>query len=90
MLSAILDRDKVHTLAWWLGVDVSYIEIDPKVSLTQDQLDRVELDCNEAIAAATPVTVHVLNETGGKDVPPEVNEFKLKIIFTTNLNFHSI
>lgn len=76
MLSAIFDRDQVATLAWWLGVDVSYIEIDPKVNLTQEQIDRVEIICNEAIAAATPVTVHVLQDMYGKDVPAEVNDSK--------------
>lgn len=72
LLSAIFDRNKVETLAWWLGTDVSYIEIDSKVTLTQEQIDDVENVCNAAIAAATPVTVHVLHEQDQKDVPPEV------------------
>lgn len=76
MLSAVLDRDQVTTLAWWLGVDVVYIEIDPKVNLTQDQINRVEIICNEAIAAAIPVTAHVIHDKDAKDVPLEVNDLK--------------
>lgn len=74
MLSAILEREyNVDTKSWWLGTEVSYIEIDPKVTLTPEQIKRVEGICNESIAAATPVTVHVLRDKDEKDVPIEVD-----------------
>lgn len=76
LLSAVLDRDDIKTLSWSLGVDVSYIEIDPKINITQDKLDEVENICNAAIAAATPVTVHVLNDKNEADIPPEVSDSK--------------
>lgn len=72
LLSAILERDQIETLSWWLGTDVSYIEIDSKVNLTQEQIQHVENVCNEAIAAATPVNVHILRDKDENDVPPEV------------------
>lgn len=73
MISAIFEREfNVDTLSWWLGSEVSYIEINPKVNLTADQIARVEDMCNDAIAAAIPVNVHVLNDKDEKDVPAEV------------------
>lgn len=76
LLSAVLDRDNIKTISWCLGTNVSYIEIDPKINITQDKLDEVETICNEAIAAATPVSVHVINDKDANDVPPEVNFFE--------------
>lgn len=81
MLSAVLDRDSIKTLSWSLGIDVSYIEIDPKLTITQEKLDEVEKICNEAIAAATPVTVHVINDINVVDIPAEVNNLKSFLIF---------
>lgn len=74
MLSAVFLRDDINTLSWSLGPDVSYIEIDPKVNVSQEQLDKVESICNAAIAAATPVQVHVIKDKDANDVPPEVEK----------------
>lgn len=73
MLSAIFERDHIESISWWLGTEVSYIEIDSKINLTQDQIELVEKVCNEAIAAATLVKVHILHDKDEKDVPPEVH-----------------
>lgn len=80
MLSAVLDRDSIKTLSWSLGIDVSYIEIDPKLTITQEKLDEVEKICNEAIAAATPVTVHVINDINVVDIPAEVSNLKSHLL----------
>lgn len=73
LLSAIFEREyNVETISWWLGSEVSYIEINPQVNLTSEQITHVERICNEAIAAATPVTVHILHDKDEKDVPPDV------------------
>lgn len=73
MISAIFEREyDVATKSWWLGSEVSYIEIDAKINLTQDQITRVENICNESIAASTPVSVHILKDKDEADVPVEV------------------
>lgn len=74
MISAIFEREyNIGTISWWLGSEVSYIEIDHKVNLTAEQIARVEDLCNEAIAAAKPVNVHILNDKDENDVPAEVS-----------------
>ena len=74
LISAIFEREyNIDTKSWWLGTEVSYIEIDAKTNLTTDQIDGVENICNELIAAATPVTVHILNDENEADIPPEVH-----------------
>lgn len=69
LISAIFEREyNVDTKSWWLGSEISYIEIDPKVNLTTDQIANVENICNELIAAATPVSVYILNDKNEADV----------------------
>lgn len=84
LLSAILERDQIETLSWCLGTDVSYIEIDSNVNLTQDKIQYVERFCNEAIAAATPVNVHILHDKDENDVPPEVKPSTNVFIYFRN------
>lgn len=73
LISALFEREYgVATKSWWLGSEVSYIEIDSTVNLTQDQISRVENMCNELIAASIPVQVHILNDKNEADIPVEV------------------
>lgn len=84
LLSAMFEREyNIETISWWLGSEVSYIEIDPKVNLKQEQIDRIETLCNDAIAAAVPVKVHILHDKDENDVPPEVKD-------ALSYNFHHI
>ncbi|CRK92116.1 CLUMA_CG005697, isoform A [Clunio marinus] len=48
---------KYPTRAWWLGADVSYIELDAK-NITDNEMKHIECMVNVYIASATPV--HVL------------------------------
>lgn len=74
MISAIFEHEyNVDTKSWWLGTEVSYIEIDSKVNLTADQIAKVENTCNDLIAAATPVSVFILSDKNKSDIPIEVN-----------------
>lgn len=73
LISAILEREyDIGSISWKLGPELSYIEIDPKKNLPQEQITLVENICNEAIAASTPVSVHVLKDKDEADVPVEV------------------
>lgn len=60
------------TKSWWLGNEISFIEIDSKVNLTAEQVDKMENICNELIAASTPVSVHILSDKNEADMPAEV------------------
>lgn len=73
LISAILERDyNLQTLSWWLGADVSYIQLDTQAKITNDQINKVERACNDLIAAATPVTVNVLKSLNDENAPDEV------------------
>lgn len=90
LISAVFERElSVETKSWWLGTEVSYIEIDHKVNLTTEQIARVEDICNEAIAAATQVKVHILHDKDEKDVPPEVKTPNIYIECFTVLLFEN-
>lgn len=72
VVTAIFERDyNINTISWSLGPEVSYIEFDAKVNVTPEQIAKVEKRCNELIAAATPVHVHILG-SGDIDAPDEV------------------
>lgn len=72
LVTAIFERDfNIDTISWSLGQDVSYIEFDAKVNVTTEQIAHVERVCNELIAAATPVHVHILGSSD-VDAPEEV------------------
>lgn len=61
----------VETKSWWLGSELSYIEIDPNVNLTIDEIASVEHLCNESIKASVPVSVKILsaeNKNGSDEV----------------------
>lgn len=83
LISAIFEREyNITTKSWWLGSEVSYIEIDSKVNLSKDQITRVENICNESIAASTPVSVFILKDKNEVDVPIEVrSNFHLFCIY---------
>ena len=61
MFEQLLDMD---TLSWWMAenqdgkVGISYIEINTE-NVTQDQLDQVENECNEAIRKHIDVITHI-------------------------------
>ncbi|XP_031632208.1 alanyl-tRNA editing protein Aarsd1-B isoform X2 [Contarinia nasturtii] len=73
LLSAILEREyNVATKSWWLGTELSFIEIDPKINLTAAQIANIENICNELIATSTPVSVHTLTDKNEADIPAEI------------------
>ncbi|KAG5520233.1 hypothetical protein PMAC_001311 [Pneumocystis sp. 'macacae'] len=63
LLSAILEREpyKIPTLSWFLGPDISYIELLQKPTI--DELEQVEARCNQVIAENMLVTVENTTET---------------------------
>lgn len=72
-MTAIFERDyNINTISWYLGPEVSYIEIDAKANITAEQICHVEKVCNELIAAATPVHVTVLGNLDQVDAPADV------------------
>lgn len=50
----------MDTTSWWLGADVSHIELDSK-SLSQEQMERIERLVNEKIQSQVPVRVKMCN-----------------------------
>uniref|UniRef100_A0AAR5P3S8 Threonyl/alanyl tRNA synthetase SAD domain-containing protein n=1 Tax=Dendroctonus ponderosae TaxID=77166 RepID=A0AAR5P3S8_DENPD len=67
LITALIDREfKYPTLSWWLGEDVSYIELDiPKI--TEAQIKEAENKINALIREGKKVTVEVYSE----DTPKE-------------------
>ncbi|XP_063241006.1 alanyl-tRNA editing protein Aarsd1-B isoform X1 [Bacillus rossius redtenbacheri] len=62
LISAIAEIEFGYaTSSWWLGEEVSYIELDTQ-SVKKEEMDRMEEIVNEKIRAATPVTVKVFEE----------------------------
>ncbi|XP_044737377.1 alanyl-tRNA editing protein Aarsd1-B [Chrysoperla carnea] len=62
LISAIIDRDfQFNTSSWWLGEDVSYIELDTP-SMTPEQIKHAEDVCNELIRASLTVSVSVIKD----------------------------
>lgn len=53
---------------------MSYVELDTSITLCQEQVDYVEKVCNESIAKAIDVRVHVIKENCDDPVPEEVFE----------------
>lgn len=62
----------IDTKSWSLGPEVSYIQIDAKENLTTEKMANVDKVCNELIAAATPVSVHIIDKLGHGDAPADV------------------
>lgn len=59
LITAIVDQKYGHqTTSWDLGKNVSFIELDTP-TLTKEQIQEVEDECNQKIRDSTPVTVHV-------------------------------
>lgn len=55
LLSAVLDKKDVATVGWNLGVQMNYVELDRKLST--EEVQETQLDVNQAIAQALPITV---------------------------------
>lgn len=59
MISALFDREYNYpTRAWWLGAEVSYVELDAK-NINDEEVKKVETLCNMYIAQALPVNVKI-------------------------------
>lgn len=72
LISAVFSNDYgFTTTAWWLGVEVSYLELDTKV-LTQEQVSDVEEKVNRFIANGVNVSVITI-ENSEQDIPPQVS-----------------
>ncbi|XP_045464052.1 alanyl-tRNA editing protein Aarsd1 [Harmonia axyridis] len=70
LISAIFEKNyKLTTVSWWLGEEVSYIELDTP-SVSDELLIEVENEVNKLIQEARKVEVIVYS----KDTPPEVLE----------------
>lgn len=82
LISALFDREFNYiTRAWWLGTDVSYIEVDAK-NITDAEVKKIEILANEYIAQALPVTVKIFDSVDGagdevtraaKDLPVDLS-----------------
>lgn len=60
LLSALFEQTyEYDTKSWWLGADMSYIELDSKAPITREQIQSIEDKCNAYIAQAVPVSVSV-------------------------------
>lgn len=60
LLSALFEQVYGYdTKSWWLGTDTSYIELDSKITITQEEIQAIEDKCNGFIAQAVPVSVNV-------------------------------
>lgn len=60
LLSALFEQVYGYdTKSWWLGTETSYIELDSKLNITQEEIQAIEDKCNGFIAKALPVTVSV-------------------------------
>ncbi|KAK9453207.1 Threonyl/alanyl tRNA synthetase [Dipodascopsis uninucleata] len=57
LLSAVLDKKGVPTLAWTLGEKVSYVELSRK--LTDEEVSEAEDECNEIIRKAINIWIEV-------------------------------
>lgn len=62
LITALADREfNYSTTSWWLGIDVSYIEMDTN-NISPNQMEVLEKLCNDYIKAATRVYVEVYKE----------------------------
>ncbi|KRT83311.1 hypothetical protein AMK59_3846, partial [Oryctes borbonicus] len=60
MITAIIDREfKYSTVSWWLGDEVSHVELDT-TSMTLEQIKKAEITVNELIREGRKVTVDVI------------------------------
>lgn len=73
LISGIIERDfKIAKLSWWLGEEVSYIELESPI-FTEEQIKKVEETVNELIRSGKKVTV----KNYSKDTPMEdLNDFR--------------
>nr|CAI5828536.1 unnamed protein product [Callosobruchus analis] len=68
LITAIVDREfKIPTTSWWLGEEVSQIEIESP-TFSQEQIQNVEDICNELIRSGKNVTVNVYSSDSEKDL----------------------
>lgn len=89
LVTAIFEREyNIDTISWNLGPDVSYIEFNVKTNVTPEQIARVESVCNELIADANPVHVHILNTEHQNDVSDEVKVVSKQFFFIYFSNFY--
>ena len=71
LISAIFDKMNIETLSWWMAenekdkIGVSYIELDTK-DITEEQLEKVENECNQAIRDHLEVKTHVFAPGSGE------------------------
>nr|CAI5828539.1 unnamed protein product [Callosobruchus analis] len=64
LITAIVDREfKIPTTSWWLGEEVSQIEIESP-TFSQEQIQNVEDICNELIRSGKNVTVNARSARG--------------------------
>lgn len=62
LISAIFEQEyKYNTKSWWLGDQMSYIELDAN-DLMEEEIAKVEKICNENISKAVPVQVEVYEQ----------------------------
>nr|XP_022908357.1 alanyl-tRNA editing protein Aarsd1 [Onthophagus taurus] len=68
LLTAIIDREfKFSTVSWWLGEEISHVELDTS-SISKEQIEKAEYLCNELIRDAKPVNVELLKLNENTDV----------------------
>lgn len=59
LISALFEKEfNYNTRAWWLGGESSYIEIEGK-NITDEEMQKIERQCNDFIAQALPVNVQI-------------------------------
>jgi misacylated tRNA(Ala) deacylase len=70
LISALFEKHFYYnTKCWWLGSELSYIELDAK-NLIEDEMRKIEKICNELIAKAIPVNIQMFEspEAAGDEV----------------------
>ncbi|CAO1415929.1 unnamed protein product [Diamesa serratosioi] len=72
LISAVFEREyNCNSIAWWLGTETSYIEVDVK-TITEAEVKRVEEMCNAYIARALPVNVKVYKSAEDPTIGDEI------------------
>lgn len=72
LISAVFEREyNCNSIAWWLGTETSYIEVDVK-TITEAEVKRVEEMCNAYIAKALPVNVRVYKSAEDPSIGDEI------------------
>lgn len=64
LITELFDKEFTYnTTSWWLGSEVSYIELNTKHVITRESLDVIENMANDIIREGRPVSVALIEES---------------------------